>query len=114
MSEQKNKIEIHTDLDKRGIPEKITWQTHAEQREVKAFLLSLWDKEEKSLYKIDLWTANMQKEEMLAFYQQTLMTLADTLQNATACTKTAGMLRELGKDFFDKGIEELKSIHAPH
>lgn len=51
--------------------------------ECKAFLLSLFDKEYKDTFKIDLWTQEMQVVEMDRFMFQTLRALAETYYRAT-------------------------------
>ena len=73
-----HKIEINVTLDNQKMPEHIDWQAsnggHGETpQHAKAVLLSLWDGQEKSALRIDLWTKRMMVDEMNNFFFQTLV-----------------------------------------
>jgi gliding motility-associated protein GldC len=81
------KIQIKVSLDTEHVPEKITWETNdpknGGEQEVKAILVSLFDKESKDTLKLDLWTKELQVIEMDRFMYHCLNSLADTYFKAT-------------------------------
>ena len=90
-------ITLKVRLDDHQVPEHIEWQatdspTGAPQ-ECEAFFLSLWDSQEKSTLRIDLWTKEMQVEHMNAFFFQTLLTMAENYERATHNHEVADGLR---------------------
>jgi gliding motility-associated protein GldC len=99
---------IHLDvrLDENKMPSDIRWSapdnTPENIRKAKAFLLSLWDGEDKSALRIDLWTKDMMVDEMEDFFYQTLMTMADTYARATRHDDLALELKNFAKTFFQK------------
>lgn len=81
-----NLISLNVGLDEKRIPIHIEWSAtegQAEPIECKAILVSLFDKEHRDTYKIDLWTTEMQVAEMDKFMFQTLKGLAETYFKAT-------------------------------
>lgn len=94
------------ELDDQRVPQAMYWQAAdapVEGRQsCEAFLISLWDAQQKSTLRIDLWTKEMQIDHMNAFFFQTLMTLADTFQNATGNQERAEDIRAFGRDFARK------------
>lgn len=81
-----NLISLNVGLDEKRIPIHIEWSAtegQAEPLECKAMLVSLFDKEHRDTYKIDLWTTEMQVAEMDKFMYQTLKGLAETYYKAT-------------------------------
>ena len=83
-----SRINIDIGLNEEKVPVRIDWQTAAnpagdQRQECKAMLLSVFDKEARETYKIDLWTTEMQVNEMDRFFYQTLRGLADTYYKAT-------------------------------
>jgi gliding motility-associated protein GldC len=103
---KQSSIQIRVSLDDQKIPVEINWEasdTTAENaRKAKAFLLSLWDGEEKTALRIDLWTKDMMVDEMEDFFYQTLLTLADTYQRATQYNDLAEDIRAFGRELFRK------------
>ncbi len=90
MSEIKKQstINITVGLDESNVPSNLHWQSDddpnaREPQECKAMLLSLFDKEHLDTLKIDLWTKEMEVQEMDRFFYQTLRGLADTYFKAT-------------------------------
>ena len=104
----KKEINIKISLDQNNMPEKIIWDatdSKAEQ-ESKAMLLSLFDKNTRDTYKIDLWTKEMQVVEMDRMMYQTIKALADTYFKATKNNKLASQMRQFAEFF----AEETKAV----
>ena len=85
---KKEKIILEVELDDSNIPSSLNFQSgdatgKFSNTEVKAFLLSLFDKKNRETLKIDLWTKDMQVGEMDNFMFNTLKGLADTYKKAT-------------------------------
>lgn len=104
MSKSKSTIRFEVELDETKTPEKILWQASdnpagEEWREIKAMAISLFDKENKDTYKIDLWTKELQVIEMDRFMFQTLKALADTYFRATNNQKLASAMQQLAQYF---------------
>jgi len=103
---KQSSIQIQVSLDDQKIPEAISWNasdSSAENtRKAKAFLLSLWDGEEKTALRIDLWTKDMMVDEMEDFFYQTLVTLADTYQRATQYGDLAEDIKVFARDLYNK------------
>ena len=103
----RSEIKISVGLDEKKIPVKIEWEASENPnqdgpKEGKAFLLSVFDKESKDTMKIDLWTTEMQINEMDRFFFQTLRAMADTYFKATNNKKLAGDMQQFVQYF---GIE---------
>jgi gliding motility-associated protein GldC len=102
-----NQIRINIQLDEDKFPIKMTWASNdnpkdQEEPECKAMLLSLFDKDYKDTYRIDLWTKDMQVPEMDMFMYYTLKGLADTYFNATKNTELASAMRQLADYMAEK------------
>ncbi len=82
---KKSQLTITVTLDHQNVPEALHWKAddNPEGSECKAMLLSLFDRESLDTVKIDLWTKDMQVNEMDRFFFQTLRALADTYFKAT-------------------------------
>lgn len=88
MIEKTSQIQLKVGLDKDKVPVKIDWQAQdgpngGKSSAAKAFLLSIFDKDSRDTLKMDLWTKDMQVNEMDRFFFQTLRGLADTYFKAT-------------------------------
>lgn len=95
-------IKLGITLDENKVPEEIQWKASGGEdslNDAKAFLLSIWDKNEGNTMKIDLWTKDMSIDEMKKFFFQTFVTMADTLQKSTNEDGMADALRDFA-DFF--------------
>jgi gliding motility-associated protein GldC len=101
-------ITLKVTLDNQNMPEKIIWDAtdNPQSQECKAMLLSLFDKDHRDTYKIDIWTKEMQVVEMDRMMYQTLKALADTYFKATKNSKLASQMRQFA-EFFG---EETKSV----
>ncbi len=94
-SKKVSNITIKVGLDEANIPESIEWQSEDSPNgntanNAKAMLLSFFDGDALETLKIDLWTKEMQVEEMDRFMFQTLRALADTYFRATQNAQLAG------------------------
>ena len=98
-------IQIKVSLDENNVPERIDWSaTDAgkESSEAKAMILSVWDKNERNAMRIDLWTKEMEVEEMKFFVHQTILTLADSFERATGEAKMAATMRDFCSYYAEK------------
>jgi len=105
-----SKIEFEIGLDENKIPEEIHWSAddgNIKKAEAKAMLISVWDNKKKDTLKVDLWTKDMPVDEMKQFFHQTLVSMANTFENATNEDKMAATMRDFC-DYFAEKLE-LKS-----
>ena len=107
----KKNIKITVELDNDHIPTNIRWQaddmTQKHVADCRAMLLSLWDSKHKDTLKLDLWTKNMTVDEMKIFFHQTLVTMADTLEQSINDDRISGDMRDFCAYFAEK--MEIKS-----
>src|SRR5690606_10178107 len=86
--------------------EAIGWRadegTSGKEQAAQAFILALWDADERNALRIDLWTKEMSVDDMNDFFFQTLMTMADTYANATTFAALAGELNGLAREFAEE------------
>ena len=105
-------INIQIELAEDKIPEAIQWTAPdggvAEWQNAKAILLGLWDGQEKSALRIDLWTGKMLVDEMNDFFYQTFYGMADTYHRATKNDALAIEMKEFAKDFLKKATEAVE------
>lgn len=108
----KSQINIEISLDEDKMPETIHWKAPDggidQLQESKAMLLGLWDGNEKSALRIDLWTKKMMVDEMNEFLYQTLYGMAETYQRATHNEKLAKELKTFAVDFRKKAEAQLE------
>jgi len=108
-----SQINIQVELAEDKMPERIQWTAPdggvAEPQKAKAILLGLWDGEEKSAMRIDLWTSKMMVDEMNDFFYQTFFGMADTYIRATKNTELGNELREFAKSFHKKATSALET-----
>lgn len=98
------------------MPETIQWQAPDggvdTPQDAKAILLGLWDGQEKTAMRIDLWTKKMMVDEMADFFFQTLMGLSDTYGRATRNTALAAEMKTFARDFHKKAMEAVARDEA--
>jgi gliding motility-associated protein GldC len=103
---QKNTSSIHFEiqLDEHQVPEKIQWESSDgdKKAECKAALIALWDGNDNTSLKIDLWTKEMMVEDMKMLFQQTFFNLADTFERATNEKQMAEDMRDFAFYFGEK------------
>ena len=108
----KSEIILTVGLDDDKVPQKIDWQAAdggvQEPKEAKAFMLSIWDGEENTALRIDLWTKKMMVDEMNDFFFQTMMTMADTYGRATNNTNLVGEMKQFAQDMKTKMETEMQ------
>lgn len=108
----KSNINIQVELDEEKMPDTIEWNAPdggvEDMQKAKAILLGLWDGDEKSALRIDLWTKKMMVDEMNDFFYQTLYGMADTYVRATKNAELASELKTFAKDFLKKASEALE------
>jgi len=106
MSSNKKQINIEVELDDKNIPTNIKWNATDlvgyDEASCRAMLLSLWDHNKKDTLRLDLWTRDMTVDEMKIFFHQTLVTMADTLENSTNDDRISGDMRDFCDYFADK------------
>ncbi len=99
-------IKINVLLDPDKIPEQINWvasDSNADMaQKAKAMCLAFWDGADKTALRIDLWTKDMMMDEMVDFYYQMMMTMADTFKRATQQDELAADMKKFAKEFFEK------------
>ena len=112
MSEKKKiakvtNINIAVGLDDENVPQQIKWSAEDNpegntEQESKAMLLSIFDRESLDTLKIDLWTKEMQVNEMDRFFYQTLRAMADTYHRATKNDELAGDMQKFVQYFVEQ------------
>ena len=99
-------INIEVVLDENNIPEEIKWSATDlqgfDEAVCRAMILSLWDHKNKDTLRLDLWTKDMTVDEMKIFFHQTLVTMADTLENSTNDKRISGDMRDFCVYFAEK------------
>lgn len=97
-------IKIKISLDDNRIPETMSWTATENQQEseIKAMMLSVWDKAESNTMRVDLWNKEMSVDEMKQFVHQTLLTMADSFERATGDGKMAATMRDFCSYFAEK------------
>jgi gliding motility-associated protein GldC len=107
----KSNINIQIELDEDKMPEVIEWNAPDGgvdgYQKAKAVLLGLWDGEEKSALRIDLWTKKMMVDEMNDFFFQSFMGMADTYARATQNAELAKEIKEFARAFQKKAADML-------
>lgn len=106
MSEKKKEISITVELDENDVPTSIDWNATDKEGEgianCRAMLLSMWDPEKQDTLRLDLWTKEMTIDEMKVFFHQTLITMADTFENATEEKEITEDMRDFTSYFAEK------------
>ena len=107
-----SEINIKVELAEDKMPENISWKAPGggveDWQKSKAILLGLWDGQEKSALRIDLWTDKMMVDEMNDFFYQTLFGMADTYVRATRNEQLATELKQFAKEFLRKASDALE------
>jgi len=84
---RKTELKFHVTLDDHNMPETIEWTASDKAQsgvsKSKSMMIALWDGEEKNTMSIDLWTKDMQIDEMHTHFFQRLLSLADSYYKAT-------------------------------
>lgn len=111
MENATSSIQIEVTLDDDKIPQSIHWVAEGpgpeKGRDAKAMLLSFLDRDSGDTFKIDLWTRDMQVNEMDRFFYQTLRALSDTYHKATSNTQLAERMQQFTR-YFGEQTELIK------
>lgn len=102
-----SEVKFKIGLDENKVPEEISWTAEdggMANEYSKAVMISVWDHKQKDTLRMDLWTKDMPVDEMKQFYHQTLVSMADSFERATADTKMSATMR----DFCDYFAEKLE------
>lgn len=95
---KKSQIRIDVMLDKDNMPTQIQWDADDAdmdgKQEAKSVILAMWDGLQQNAMRIDLWTKDMNVEEMNLFFFQTFATMADTYERATNNSEVAEHMRD--------------------
>ena len=109
---KESQINLFITVDEKKLPEKIEW--HADEagfegrKESQTIMLSLWDRKERMTYIIDLWTKDMNIEDMQIHFYQMFLKMADTFERSTLNSDAAGMIRDFSSDFAKRiGIKDM-------
>lgn len=106
---KKSKIQFEINLDKDNIPESIMWSADDNEggklQETKAIAVSIWDTERVDSLQLDLWTKEMNTDEMKRFYINQIGSTSSTLLNATGDEELANKI----KDFCNEMVAYLES-----
>lgn len=103
---KESEIKFAIKLDENNVPESLEWEAEdngeTTRRATKALMTSIWDPEEKTTMRIDLWTKDMHMDEMKIFFHQSLVSMADTFERATGEKAITGDLRDYCMHFAEK------------
>ncbi len=102
MKNKTSEIVLKVELNQESIPEQITWVSQdggAPEAECKAFMLSIFDRDSRETLKIDLWTQDMQIQEMDRFFYHTLRSMASSYRRATSNTELSGEMDQFAEHF---------------
>ena len=101
-----SEIKFTIQLDENKLPVSIDWEaTESDEKgkkPCKSIILSIWDANEKTAMRIDLWTKDMPVDEMKQFFHQILLSMADTFERATGEKAITGDLRDFCHHFAEK------------
>lgn len=107
----KSTINIQVALDEDKMPETIEWNAPDGGvdglQQAKAILLGLWDGQEKSALRIDLWTKKMMVDEMNDFFYQSIVGMADTYMRATRNEALGKEMKDFASSFYKKAMDAL-------
>lgn len=105
--EKTSDITIRVSLDKERVPIRIEWSATdmheaGKMDECKAMAIALFDKEHRDTLRIDLWTKEMQVQEMDRFMYQILRSLSQTYLRATQNKDMAEDMAKFAHHFGEK------------
>lgn len=101
-----SEIKFLVELDEQNLPENITWSASDSSNKngeaSKTMMISLWDGNEKNTLNINLWTKDMQIDEMHTHFFQTLLNLGNTYFEATKNPYVQEDIKKFCMDLADK------------
>ncbi|MCS6822585.1 MAG: gliding motility protein GldC [Microscillaceae bacterium] len=111
---KKSDIHIDITLDDNFVCEKIVWNASDKPvkgaEEAKALSLAIWDRSGLGTAKIDLWTKDMEVQEMKQFVLETIAGMADTIRKATGDELMAAEMEELCRHQTKRLERELRDM----
>ena len=101
---KKSEIHITVELDENKLPVKMNWNSseNNESGECKSFFLALWDGKEQSSLHLNLWTKEMNVDEMRQFIHQMLLNQSEMLKKATGDEALAASLYDYSHEYAKK------------
>lgn len=99
---RKTQIIVDVELDENHVPEKMSWNAQdggINNQETKAAMISVWDDKAKEALRIDLWTKEMEMDDMKRFYHQIFISMANSYQRATNEDEVADSIVEFAENF---------------
>ncbi len=109
---RKTQIIVDVELDENHVPEKMSWNAQdggINNQETKAAMISVWDDKAKEALRIDLWTKEMEMDDMKRFYHQIFISMANSYQRATNEDEVADSIIEFAENFaHEAGIKSHK------
>lgn len=102
----KSEIKFTVSLDEEKVPVKLEWEASDSGMEgtkvCNATLLTIWDPNENTTLRIDLWTKDMLVDDMKRFFYENFFTLADTYQRATNDKELSDEIKKFAENFGKK------------
>jgi gliding motility-associated protein GldC len=98
---KKSEIHITVELNENKLPVKMNWTSteNNESGECKSFFLAMWDAKEQTSLHLNLWTKDMNVDEMRQFVHQMLLNQSDTLKKATGDEALASTLYDYSHEY---------------
>jgi gliding motility-associated protein GldC len=94
-----SEIKFHVQLDEKNLPKTIQWNATDKEGDeaetTKSISLNVWDNQNHSTLRIDLWTEDMSVAEMKRFYIDIIGGMAQTILNSTGDEFMAEEMKEL-------------------
>lgn len=112
---KQSEIKFTVSLDEDKVPVKLEWEASDSGMEgtkvCNATLLTIWDPNENTTLRIDLWTKDMLVDDMKRFFYENFFTLADTYQRATNDSELSAEIKKFATEFAKKAgiLESQKS-----
>lgn len=106
---QTSDIRISVTSDEDGFRD-IAWEAddapEPGRQRAKAMFLALWDADARNALRIDLWARDLTVDDMNDFLFQTLLTLADTYENATGDKEIMSDIKIFAREFAKKASDK--------
>ena len=110
-------ISFNVELDNNNYPEKISWKASDAENlpnNTKSISLNIWDHSQNNTLRIDLWTKEMQVDEMKKFFIDCLGGMGQTILNSTGDTYISNEVNALCEKLTKHLENELKDPGNPN
>ena len=98
-----SEIKFTVSLDEDKIPETIQWEATDSgiegKRDCKATMITVWDRNENTSLRIDLWTKDMLIDDMKRFFYENLMSMAESYDRATNDKRVSKEMKKYAEQF---------------